>query len=106
MAKKIKTIEKVNKAFKLGVLEYLKYERDERKADMIEGGYSEEESISVIEGINDGKLLGLIDTFIKEETPEAIDKNWKNYDDTDYDSAFCCYLWEWICEQEDIKAKL
>jgi len=93
-----KSIELIDNEFKLGILLYLQYERDERYQDMIDGGFTEEESVSIINGYSDEQLMDLINKFV-ETQHESIDENWENYDDGDYDNAVCNMCWEWICEE-------
>ena len=97
----IYSMKKITQKVKSGVVEYLQYERDERVNDDIAGGYTREEHIkhNPVWGKTDAELLALVELFIQTEGLDVIEKNWVNYDDTDFDNAFCCYCWEWICEQ-------
>jgi hypothetical protein len=97
----------MTKEIKLTVLEYLKYERDERLPeliDMYDGDvqYVIDEVWGPLETILDGKtnedLVKIIDEIIDNETYEQQFKEWVewNDDEDDLDTLHCNLVWEII----------
>jgi hypothetical protein len=97
----------MTKEIKLTVLEYLKYERDERIPELIEMydgdvQYVIDEVWGPLETILDGKtnedLVKIIDEIIDNETYEQQFKEWVewNDDEDDLDTLHCNLVWEII----------
>jgi hypothetical protein len=97
----------MTKEIKLTVLEYLKYERDERIPELIETydgdvQYVIDEVWGPLETILDGKtdedLVKMIDGIMDDETYEQQFKEWKDYndDEDDLDTLHCNLVWEII----------
>ena len=96
------------KSIKLNVLEYLKFERDERIPELIEMydgdvQYVIDEVWGPLETILDGKtdedLINIINEIMDDEKFESNFKEWKewNSEETDLDTLHCTYVWEYIC---------
>ena len=99
----------MTKEIKLTVLEYLKYERDERIPELIEMydgdvQYVIDEIWGPLETILDGKtdedLVKMIDEIMDNETYEQQFKEWREYneDEDDLDTLHCDLVWEIIYE--------
>ena len=97
----------MTKEIKLTVLEYLKYERDERIPELIEMydgdvQYVIDEVWGPLETILDGKtnedLVKMIDEIMDNETYEQQFKEWVewNDDEDDLDTLHCDLVWEII----------
>jgi hypothetical protein len=97
----------MTKEIKLTVLEYLKYERDERIPELIEMydgdvQYVIDEVWGPLETILDGKtdedLVKMIDEIMDNETYEQQFKEWRewNDDEDDLDTLHCNLVWEII----------
>jgi hypothetical protein len=97
----------MTKEIKLTVLEYLKYERDERIPELIEiydgdVQYVIDEVWGPLETILDGKtnedLVKMIDEIMDNETYEQQFKEWVewNDDEDDLDTLHCDLVWEII----------
>jgi hypothetical protein len=97
----------MTKEIKLTVLEYLKYERDERIPELIETydgdvQYVIDEVWGPLETILDGKtnedLVKMIDEIMDNETYEQQFKEWAewNDDEDDLDTLHCNLVWEII----------
>jgi hypothetical protein len=97
----------MTKEIKLTVLEYLKYERDERIPELIEMydgdvQYVIDEIWGPLETILDGKtnedLVKMIDEIMDNETYEQQFKEWREYndDEDDLDTLHCDLVWEII----------
>jgi hypothetical protein len=97
----------MTKEIKLTVLEYLKYERDERISELIETydgdvQYVIDEIYGPLETILDGKtdedLVKMIDEIMDNETYEQQFKEWRewNDDEDDLDTLHCDLVWEII----------
>jgi hypothetical protein len=97
----------MTKEIKLTVLEYLKYERDERIPELIETydgdiQYVIDEIWGPLETILDGKtnedLVKMIDEIMDNETYEQQFKEWVewNDDEDDLDTLHCDLVWEII----------
>jgi hypothetical protein len=97
----------MTKEIKLTVLEYLKYERDERIPELIETydgdvQYVIDEIYGPLETILDGKtnedLVKMIDEIMDNETYEQQFKEWVewNDDEDDLDTLHCNLVWEII----------
>jgi hypothetical protein len=97
----------MTKEIKLTVLEYLKYERDERIPELIEMydgdiQYVIDEIYGPLETILDGKtdedLVKMIDEIMDNETYEQQFKEWAewNDDEDDLDTLHCDLVWEII----------
>jgi len=97
----------MTKEIKLTVLEYLKYERDERIPELIETydgdvQYVIDEVWGPLETILDGKtnedLVKMIDEIMDNETYEQQFKEWRewNDDEDDLDTLHCNLVWEII----------
>jgi hypothetical protein len=97
----------MTKEIKLTVLEYLKYERDERIPELIEMydgdvQYVIDEIWGPLETILDGKtnedLVKMIDEIMDNETYEQQFKEWVewNDDEDDLDTLHCDLVWEII----------
>jgi hypothetical protein len=97
----------MTKEIKLTVLEYLKYERDERIPELIEMydgdiQYVIDEIYGPLETILDGKtdedLVKMIDEIMDDETYEQQFKEWRewNDDEDDLDTLHCNLVWEII----------
>ena len=97
----------MTKEIKLTVLEYLKYERDERIPELIETydgdvQYVIDEVWGPLETILDGKtnedLVKMIDEIMDNETYEQQFKEWVewNDDEDDLDTLHCDLVWEII----------
>jgi hypothetical protein len=97
----------MTKEIKLTVLEYLKYERDERIPELIEMydgdvQYVIDEIWGPLETILDGKtdedLVKMIDEIMDNETYEQQFKEWRewNDDEDDLDTLHCDLVWEII----------
>ena len=97
----------MTKEIKLTVLEYLKYERDERIPELIEMydgdvQYVIDEIYGPLETILDGKtnedLVKMIDGIMDNETYEQQFKEWVewNDDEDDLDTLHCNLVWEII----------
>jgi hypothetical protein len=97
----------MTKEIKLTVLEYLKYERDERIPELIEMydgdiQYVIDEIYGPLETILDGKtdedLVKMIDEIMDNETYEQQFKEWVewNDDEDDLDTLHCDLVWEII----------
>ena len=97
----------MTKEIKLTVLEYLKYERDERISELIETydgdvQYVIDEVWGPLETILDGKtnedLVKMIDEIMENETYEQQFKEWVewNDDEDDLDTLHCDLVWEII----------
>jgi hypothetical protein len=97
----------MTKEIKLTVLEYLKYERDERIPELIETydgdiQYVIDEIWGPLETILDGKtdedLVKMIDEIMDNETYEQQFKEWRewNDDEDDLDTLHCNLVWEII----------
>jgi hypothetical protein len=97
----------MTKEIKLTVLEYLKYERDERIPELIETydgdvQYVIDEIWGPLETILDGKtdedLVKMIDEIMDNETYEQQFKEWVewNEDEDDLDTLHCDLVWEII----------
>ena len=100
----------MTKEIKLTVLEYLKYERDERIPELIEMcdgdvQYVIDEIWGPLETILDGKtnedLVKMIDEIMDNETYEQQFKEWVewNDDEDDLDTLHCNLVWEIITEE-------
>ena len=100
----------MTKEIKLTVLEYLKYERDERIPELIEMydgdvQYVIDEIWGPLETILDGKtnedLVKMIDEIMDNETYEQQFKEWVewNDDEDDLDTLHCDLVWEIIYER-------
>jgi hypothetical protein len=96
------------KSIKLNVLDYLKFERDERIPELIEMydgdvQYVIDEVWGPLETILDDKtdedLVNMINEIIDDEKFESNFKEWKewNSEETDLDALHCTYVWEYIC---------
>jgi hypothetical protein len=97
----------MTKEIKLTVLEYLKYERDERIPELIEMydgdvQYVIDEIYGPLETILDGKtdedLVKMVDEIMDNETYEQQFKEWRewNDDEDDLDTLHCNLVWEII----------
>jgi hypothetical protein len=97
----------MTKEIKLTVLEYLKYERDERIPELIEiydgdVQYVIDEIWGPLETILDGKtnedLVKMIDEIMDNKTYEQQFKEWRewNDDEDDLDTLHCNLVWEII----------
>jgi hypothetical protein len=97
----------MTKEIKLTVLEYLKYERDERIPELIEMydgdiQYVIDEVWGPLETVLDGKtdedLVKMIDGIMDDETYEQQFKEWRewNDDEDDLDTLHCGLVWEII----------
>jgi len=97
----------MTKEIKLTVLEYLKYERDERIPELIEMydgdvQYVIDEIWGPLETILDGKtdedLVKMIDEIMDNETYEQQFNDWVewNDDEDDLDTLHCNLVWEII----------
>ncbi len=100
----------MTKEIKLTVLEYLKYERDERIPELIEMydgdvQYVIDEIWGPLETILDGKtnedLVKMIDEIMDNETYEQQFKEWREYndDEDDLDTLHCDLVWEIITKE-------
>jgi hypothetical protein len=100
----------MTKEIKLTVLEYLKYERDERIPELIEiydgdVQYVIDEVWGPLETILDGKtnedLVKMIDEIMDNETYEQQFKEWVewNDDEDDLDTLHCDLVWEIITKE-------
>jgi hypothetical protein len=96
------------KSIKLNVLDYLKFERDERIPELIEMydgdvQYVIDEVWGPLETILDDKtdedLVNIINEIMDDEKFESNFKEWKewNSEETDLDTLHCTYIWECIC---------
>ncbi len=99
----------MTKEIKLTVLEYLKYERDERIPELIETydgdiQYVIDEIYGPLETVLDGKtdedLVKMVDEIMDNETYEQQFKEWRewNDDEDDLDTLHCDLVWEIITE--------
>jgi hypothetical protein len=99
----------MTKEIKLVVLEYLKYERDERISELIETydgdiQYVIDEIYGPLETVLDGKtdedLVKMVDEIMDNETYEQQFKEWRewNDDEDDLDTLHCDLVWEIITE--------
>jgi hypothetical protein len=97
----------MTKEIKLTVLEYLKYERDERIPELIETydgdiQYVIDEIYGPLETVLDGKtdedLVKIINEIMDDETYEQQFKEWRewNDDEDDLDTLHCDLVWEII----------
>ena len=102
---------------KLTVLEYLKYERDERIPELIEMydgdvQYVIDEVWGPLETILDGKtdedLVKMIDEIMDNETYEQQFKEWRewNDDEDDLDTLHCDLVWEIITGNKKYKIEI
>jgi hypothetical protein len=97
----------MTKEIKLTVLEYLKYERDERIPELIEMYDGDVQYVidevwgpleTVLDGKTDNDLVKIIDEIIDNETYEQQFKEWREYndDEDDLDTLHCNLVWEII----------
>jgi hypothetical protein len=97
----------MTKEIKLTVLEYLKYERDERIPELIETYDGDVQYVidevwgpleTVLDGKTDNDLVKIIDEIIDNETYEQQFKEWRewNDDEDDLDTLHCNLVWEII----------
>jgi hypothetical protein len=100
----------MTKEIKLTVLEYLKYERDERIPELIETydgdvQYVIDEVWGPLETILDGKtnedLVKMIDEVMDDELYPKYFNDWVewNDDEDDLDTLHCTLVWEIIHER-------
>jgi hypothetical protein len=97
----------MTKEIKLTVLEYLKYERDERIPELIETYDGDVQYVidevwgpleTVLDGKTDEDLVKMIDGIMDNETYEQQFKEWRewNDDEDDLDTLHCNLVWEII----------
>tara|TARA_B110000503_G_C6962123_1_gene335547 strand:+ start:286 stop:585 length:300 start_codon:yes stop_codon:yes gene_type:complete len=90
---------------KLNVLEYLKFERDERIPELIEMYDGDEQYVideiwgsleTCLDGKTDEDLVNIINEIMDEETYESKFKAWQewNSEETDLDTLHCTLIWE------------
>jgi hypothetical protein len=97
----------MTKEIKLTVLEYLKYERDERIPELIETYDGDVQYVidevwgpleTVLDGKTDEDLVKMVDGIMDNETYEQQFKEWRewNDDEDDLDTLHCNLVWEII----------
>jgi hypothetical protein len=97
----------MTKEIKLTVLEYLKYERDERIPELIETYDGDVQYVidevwgpleTVLDGKTDEDLVKMVDEIMDNETYEQQFKEWVewNDDEDDLDTLHCDLVWEII----------
>ena len=97
----------MTKEIKLTVLEYLKYERDERIPELIEMYDGDVQYVidevwgpleTVLDGKTDEDLVKMVDEIMDNETYEQQFKEWVewNDDEDDLDTLHCDLVWEII----------
>jgi hypothetical protein len=95
------------KEIKLNVLEYLKFERDERIPELIEMYDGDEQYVidevwgpleTILDGKTDEDLVKIIDNIFNDPKFEDEFNEWKewNLEETDLDTLHCTYVWECI----------
>lgn len=95
------------KEIKLNVLEYLKFERDERIPELIEMYDGDEQYVidevwgpleTCLDGKTDEDLVNIINEIMDEETYESKFKAWQewNSEETNLDALHCTLIWETI----------
>jgi hypothetical protein len=99
----------MTKEIKLTVLEYLKYERDERIPELIETYDGDEEYVideiygpleTILAGKTDEDLVKMIDEVMDDELYPKYFNDWVewNDDEDDLDTLHCDLVWEIITE--------
>ena len=97
----------MTKEIKLTVLEYLKYERDERIPELIETYDGDEEYVideiygpleTILAGKTDEDLVKMIDEVMDDELYPKYFNDWVewNDDEDDLDTLHCNLVWEII----------
>lgn len=95
------------KEIKLNVLEYLKFERNERIPELIEMYDGDVEYVinevwgpleTILDGKTDEDLVKMIYDIYNDPKFEDEFKEWKewNSEETDLDTLHCTYVWECI----------
>ena len=95
------------KKIKLNVLEYLKFERDERIPELIEMYDGDEQYVideiwgpleTILDGKTDDDLVKIIDNILNDPKFEDYFNEWKewNSEETDLEVLHCSYVWECI----------
>jgi hypothetical protein len=99
----------MTKEIKLTVLEYLKYERDERIPELIEMYDGDEQYVideiygpleTILAGKTDEDLVKMIDEVMDDELYPKYFNDWVewNDDEDDLDTLHCDLVWEIITE--------
>jgi len=99
----------MTKEIKLTVLEYLKYERDERIPELIEMYDGDEQYVideiygpleTILDGKTDEDLVKMIDDVMDDELYPKYFNDWIewNDDEDDLDTLHCTLVWEIIHE--------
>lgn len=99
------------KEIKLSVLEYLKYERDERIPELIEMYDGDEQYVideiygpleTILDGKTDEDLVNMIDEIIDAPNFEKGFNEFKEWmdDEDDLEALYCNYIWECISNPE------
>jgi hypothetical protein len=99
----------MTKEIKLTVLEYLKYERDERIPELIETYDGDEQYVideiygpleTILAGKTDEDLVKMIDEVMDDELYPKYFNDWVewNDDEDDLDTLHCTLVWEIIYE--------
>jgi hypothetical protein len=97
----------MTKEIKLTVLEYLKYERDERIPELIETYDGDEQYVideiwgpleTILDGKTDEDLVKMIDEVMDDELYPKYFNDWVewNDDEDDLDTLHCNLVWEII----------
>ncbi len=92
---------------KLNVLDYLKYERDERIPELIEMYDGDVEYVikevwgpleTILDGKTDEDLVNMMNNIFNDPKFENNFKEWEewNSEETDLDTLHCTYVWECI----------
>ena len=98
----------MRKEIKSNVLDYLKYERDERIPELIEAYDGDEQYVidevwgpleTILDGKTDEDLVKIIDDIFNDPKFENNFKEWRewNSEETDLDTLYSTYVWECIC---------
>ena len=93
--------------FKSSILEYLKFERDERIPELIEMYDGDIQFVideiwgpleTILDGKTDEDLVKIIDDIFNDPKFEDSFNEWKewNYEETDLEALHCSYVWECI----------
>ena len=93
--------------FKSSILEYLKFERDERIPELIEMYDGDIQFVideiwgpleTILDGKTDEDLVKIIDDILNDPKFEDSFNEWKewNSEETDLEALHCSYVWECI----------
>jgi hypothetical protein len=93
------------------VLDYLKYERDERIPELIEAYDGDKQYVideiwgpleTILDNYSDQDLINLVNNIMDGKNYNLKFKEWKDYnnDEDDLISLHCTLVWEMICNPE------